>query len=181
MMNQEMKKNKFPLEILRDSGVADIFSGHDLMKKWSTRFSQKRVCALPISTACCSMALQTPPELWIDSGEFPHDLRTSIEIESNVLVFAGMISPQMIPYLKQVYESMAYPKWVVAIGTCAISGSPFDEPYIVRGLEKLFPVDIVVPGCPPEEESINEGFKLLEQKMKSGKCAARAPQQDVIQ
>jgi NADH-quinone oxidoreductase subunit B len=84
------------------------------------------------------------------------------------MIVAGTINKKMAPAVKTLYDQMPEPKWVIAMGNCAISGGPFCFPgqyAVVEGVDKLFPVDVFIPGCPPRPEALIEGILKLEEKI----------------
>jgi NADH-quinone oxidoreductase subunit B len=87
--------------------------------------------------------------------------------QADVLLVAGTISKKMGPVLKQVYLQMAEPRWVIAIGACASSGGIFDTYSVLQGIDKVIPVDVYVPGCPPRPEQIIDGIVKLQEIVKN--------------
>jgi len=164
--------DQFPINFLQSQEQVGVFNGQSLLKSWKNSKLQNHMWFFPFSSACCSLAYQVDQNLIVDDGTNPLFKEDISEVNANILVFSGMITPKLVPYLRKVYQKMSYPKWVVAVGTCAISGAPFEGPFVMKGLELLFPVDIVIPGCPPSEEGIDLGLKLLGEKMKKGICSA---------
>jgi len=89
---------------------------------------------------------------------------------ADVLIISGYVTKKYLPALKRIWEQMPAPKWVMAIGDCAISGGPFYESYsTVQNVDEIFPVDIYVPGCPPRPEAFIHGFHELQKKIEAKK------------
>ena len=87
--------------------------------------------------------------------------------QSDVMIVAGTVNKKMAHVVKKLYDQMPEPKWVIAMGACASSGGPFREyPNVVLGVDKVVPVDVWVPGCPPRPESMQYAFMVLQQKIK---------------
>ena len=91
-----------------------------------------------------------------------------------MLLVMGTISKKMAPVLRQVYEQMSEPKWVIAVGACASSGGIFDTYSVLQGIDKVIPVDVYVPGCPPRPEQILEGVMKLQELVKSESVRRRS-------
>jgi len=85
-----------------------------------------------------------------------------------VMIVSGRVSRKMAPVLRRIYDQMPEPKWVISMGACATSGGVFDNYAIVQGVDKIVPVDIHVPGCPPRPEALMEGIIRLHEKIRGG-------------
>ncbi len=91
---------------------------------------------------------------------------------SDILIVGGVISKKLSPYLLEIYQEMLFPRWVISIGACASAGGPFKSYAIETGISALFPVDIYVPGCPPNEKAIIEGLRILKKRIEDHQCSA---------
>jgi NADH-quinone oxidoreductase subunit B len=91
-----------------------------------------------------------------------------------MLLVMGTISKKMAPILRQVYEQMSEPRWVIAVGACASSGGIFDTYSVLQGIDKVIPVDVYVPGCPPRPEQIVDGVMRLQELVKSESVRRRS-------
>jgi len=121
----------------------------------------------PIGTACCAieglMAAGMPKFDLDRHGMVPWFSPRACD----VMIVAGTITEKMAPAIVTIYEQMAEPRWVIAVGGCAINGGPFYQGYnVVDGVDKLIPVDVYVPGCPPRPEAVLQGIYLLREKIR---------------
>lgn len=117
--------------------------------------------------ACC--AIDTI--MMINSGRFDAErfgiLLRNTPRQSDLMLVAGTVTHKMAPMVKQLYDQMPEPKYVIALGSCAINGGPFyyDSYNVVQGVDKVIPVDVYVPGCPPRPEAVLHGIEMLKQKI----------------
>jgi NADH-quinone oxidoreductase subunit B len=120
---------------------------------------------LLFGTACCAIELMQTGGPRTDADRFGMVFRSTPR-QADVLVLAGTITYKMASRIRLLYDQMAEPKYVIAMGSCANTGGPFQESYsVVKGGDLFLPVDVYIPGCPPRPESLVEGLILIQQKM----------------
>ncbi len=118
--------------------------------------------------ACCAIEMMAAGASRFDLSRFGAEVFRPSPRQCDVMIVAGTISKKMLPAVKTLYDQMPEPKWVIAMGNCAISGGPFkfDGQYgIVEGADTFLPVDVYIPGCPPRPEALIEGILQLEEKI----------------
>jgi NADH-quinone oxidoreductase subunit B len=112
---------------------------------------------LPFATSCCGIEFMATMGSNYDLSRFGMERMSFSPRQADLLIVAGTISKKLGPILKQVYEQMAEPKWVLSVGACASSGGIFDTYSVLQGIDRIIPVDVYVPGCPPRPEQIIDG------------------------
>lgn len=122
---------------------------------------------LPFATSCCGIEFMATMASTYDMGRFGAERNAFTPRQADMLLVMGTISKKMAPILRRVYEQMAEPKWVIAVGACASSGGIFDTYSVLQGIDKVIPVDVYVPGCPPRPEQILDGFMRLQEIVKN--------------
>ncbi len=118
--------------------------------------------------ACCAIEMMAAGAARFDLDRFGAGVFRPSPRQSDLMIVAGTISKKMAPAVVRLYEQMPAPKWVIAMGNCAISGGPFayeGQYAIVPGADLIIPVDVYVPGCPPRPEGLIEGILSLEEKI----------------
>lgn len=117
---------------------------------------------LPFATSCCGIEFMSTMSSHYDLARFGSERLSFTPRQADLLMVMGTIAKKMGPILRQVYEQMAEPKWVIAVGACASSGGIFDTYSVLQGIDRIIPVDVYVPGCPPRPEQIIEGVMRIQ-------------------
>ncbi|MDR1455687.1 MAG: NADH-quinone oxidoreductase subunit B [Tannerella sp.] len=122
---------------------------------------------LTFATSCCGIEYMAVGAARYDFARFGFEVTRASPRQADFIMVAGTITDRMAPVLKRLYDQMADPKYVIAIGACAVSGGPFRKSYhVVNGVDEILPVDVYVPGCPPRPEAMLYGIIQLQRKVK---------------
>ena len=127
---------------------------------------------LTFGLACCAIEMMAAGASRYDLDRFGAGVFRPSARQADVMIFAGTISRKMGPVIKQLWDQMPAPKWAIAMGGCTIDGGPFKYPNqyaIIEGADKLVPVDVYIPGCPPRPEALIAGLLKLQEKIKAGR------------
>ena len=121
----------------------------------------------PFVTACCGMEYMAVAASRYDVARFGAEFPRFTPRQADLLMIVGTINIKQSPILKMVYDQMAEPKWVMAFGVCASTGGFYDNYATVQGADRIVPVDVYVPGCPPRPEQVLDGLKILQDKIQA--------------
>jgi NADH-quinone oxidoreductase subunit B len=152
------------VEELKKGGVNVAVGVLDDLINWGRSNS---VWPLTFATSCCGIEFMCVGAARTDFARFGWEVTRNSPRQADVVFVAGTIVHKMAPVLKRLYDQMAEPKYVLAVGSCAISGGPFKDSYhVVRGVNEVIPVDVYVPGCPPRPDAMLYGMMQMQRKMK---------------
>ena len=149
---------------LHEGGVNVVVGSLDQAINWGRSNS---LWSLTFATSCCGIEFMSVGCARYDFARFGFEVTRNSPRQADLIMCAGTITNKMAPVMKRLYDEMADPKYVIAVGGCAISGGPFKSSYhVVRGIEEIVPVDVFIPGCPPRPEAILYGMMQLQRKVK---------------
>ncbi len=165
--NSSLKKVETPDRLLRTkNGVEYVVSKVDELVNWARKGS---LWPMTFGLACCAVEMMHTAASRYDMERFGIVFRASPR-QSDVMIVAGTLCNKMAPALRKVYDQMPEPRWVVSMGSCANGGGYYHYSYsVVRGCDKIVPVDIYVPGCPPTAEALLYGLLQLQKKVKANR------------
>ena len=132
---------------------------------WWAGYPQVLGCFHPFVTACCAMEFMAVSSTPHDTDRFGAALPRFSPRQSDLLMVVGTVTHKQAPVLLKVYEQMCEPKWVMAFGACATSGGFYQNYAAVAGIDKIIPVDIYVPGCPPRPETVIDAIMKLQERI----------------
>ena len=137
---------------------------------WGRKYS---IWPLLFGLACCAIEQIAAGSSRFDISRFGAEVFRGSPRQADLMIVSGRVSNKMAPVVKRLYEQMPYPKWVIAMGDCSSVGGPFNNYAIVQGVDKLIPVDVYVPGCPPTAEALLYGILQLQKKIRRTNTIAR--------
>ena len=140
-----------------------LLTSVDFMLNWARRSS---LWPVNFGLACCAFEMIATAASRFDISRFGMEIFRASPRQADLMIVSGTLTWKMAPQLRRIYDQMAEPKWVLAMGACAISGGTFAQSYsVVPGYNLIVPVDVYVPGCPPRPEALLYGIKMLRDKI----------------
>ena len=128
---------------------------------------QNSIWPLPFATSCCGIEFMATMASTYDLSRFGMERLSFSPRQSDLLMVMGTIAKKMAPILRDVYMQMAEPKWVLSMGACACTGGIFDSYSVLQGIDRVIPVDVYIPGCPPRPEQVIDGILKIQELSKN--------------
>ena len=164
---EDFKDNEYlenMVKQLNEGGTKVLIGCLDDLINWGRSNS---LWPLTFATSCCGIEFMAVGAARYDFARFGFEVARASPRQADMIMVAGTITHKMAPVLKRLYDQMADPKYVIAVGGCAISGGPFKKSYhVLNGVNKILPVDVYIPGCPPRPEALLYGMMQLQRKVK---------------
>ncbi len=157
-------------------GVSDAVGANfvttqlDKLVNWARKSS---LWPATFGLACCAIEMMATTMPRHDLARFGMERFSASPRQADLMIVAGRVSQKMAPVLRQVYDQMTEPKWVISMGACASTGGVFNNYALIQGVDQIVPVDIYIPGCPPRPEMLIDGIMLLHEQIQSGNYDAK--------
>jgi NADH-quinone oxidoreductase subunit B len=154
----------------KDGSSSFLTTKLDAIVSWGRK---NALWPLPFGTSCCGIEMMATFAADYDIARFGSEAMRFSPKQADLLIVAGIVNTKMAPVLKNIYDQMAEPKWVMSMGACASSGGIFNVYSVTQGIDTIIPVDVYVPGCPPAPEGVLHGLMRLQELIAQGETHAQ--------
>jgi len=151
-------------------GDSIITTSIELVADWGRKSS---LWPATFGLACCAIEMMSTGASKYDLARFGSELFRASPRQADLMIVSGRVCQKMAPVLRQIYDQMPEPKWVISMGACATSGGIFNNYAVIQGVDKIVPVDVYVPGCPPRPEALMDAVLKLQQKISHERLVMR--------